>query len=590
VPPALVVIAKRSGFALAGFGNGRQQARKESNAMKVFGSFNLERYAEWKGVRLVSAFVLLAASVLAANPAFTGVVNPASNVPPGLPNYGIAEGSIFVIYGANLGPDSLVQASSIPLPTTAGLAGTSIAVTVNGTTVTAPMLYSFQSQVAAILPSTTPVGSGTLTLTYNGASGSTSITVLRTNFGISTVNETGSGPGVVTYPGYSLVTDTNSTKPGDTLVIWGTGLGPITGSDANLPAQTDLGTPIQVFVGGIQANVLYRGRSAEPGLDQINVVVPQGVTPGCNVSLVVQTGNLVSNTTSISTAANGGQCSDPNTVTQSPTLPPGKTSYKWGVFSVLSEMLYLPTTNSATLGASALFEGINGVQTAVPIVQGLTVSTASVGSCFVTAVTVSLTTQGGGSGGTTSVTGLDAGVAVSLTNPSGSILGLKPQSGVPGYYAAIPSTLPAGTYQFSTATGGADVGPFMVNLGIPSPLIWTNPNVAKSVIDRTQPLTIAWTGGDPQGYLTIDLTSLVSNTTTATESIALCTAPVNAGQFMVPPNVLLSLIPTPATGTSIVTSNLVSLLESGFQTFNVAGLDLAEGFWEYLTSVQTTFK
>jgi hypothetical protein len=396
---------------------------------------------------------------------------------------------------------------------------------------------------------------------------------------------------VVTYPNYSLVTNTNSTKPGDTLIIWGTGLGPITGSDATLPVQTDLGTPIQVFVGGVQANVLYRGRSADPGLDQINIAVPQGVTPGCNVSLVVQTGNLVSNITSISIAANGGTCSDPNTATQPPTLPPGKSSYKWGVFSVFSETEYLSTINSTTLGASALFEGISGVQTGLPTVQGPTVSTASVGSCFVTAVTESLPVQvGGGSSGSVTVTGLDAGASLSLAYPSGSVLALKPQTAVPGYYSGVPTSLPAGTYQFSNATGGADVGPFTVNLGVPSPLVWTNTNVAKSVIDRTQPLTIAWTGGDPQGYVTLDLTSLVSSTSAVAESIVLCTAPVSAGQFTVPPNVLLSLIPTPATGASIVTSNLVSLVESGFQTFNIAGLDLAEGYWEYLTSVQTTFK
>ena len=255
---------------------------------------------------LIFIFTGLAASQLAASPTFTGVVNPASNIPPGLPNYGIAQGSIFVGYGAGLGPSSLVSASSLPLPTTAGLAGTSISVTVNGTTVTAPMIYSYQSQVAAVLPSTTPVGTGTLTLTYNGASGSIPIVVVASNFGISTINQSGGGAAVVTNPNYSLVTSGSSAKSGDVLVIWGTGLGAITGSDAVVPTETDLGTPIQVFVGGIQAIVLYRGRSASPGLDQINIAVPQGVSPGCTVSLVIQTGSFSSNITSIPIAPNGG--------------------------------------------------------------------------------------------------------------------------------------------------------------------------------------------------------------------------------------------------------------------------------------------
>jgi uncharacterized protein (TIGR03437 family) len=49
---------------------------------------------------------------------------------------------------------------------------------------TAPMIYTSAGQVAAIMPSTTPAGNGTLTLTFNGNSGSTPIQVLATGFGI----------------------------------------------------------------------------------------------------------------------------------------------------------------------------------------------------------------------------------------------------------------------------------------------------------------------------------------------------------------------------------------------------------------------
>ena len=136
---------------------------------------------------------------MAQNPIPNSVQNPASNILPELPNFGIAQRSIFVVYGSNPGPSAISVASSLPLP--GALSGASIRVTVGGTTVTAPMVYSLNTQVAAVLPSNTPIGSGTLTVKYNNGSGSTPITVVKSNFGISTVNQTGTGPAVVTLCG-----------------------------------------------------------------------------------------------------------------------------------------------------------------------------------------------------------------------------------------------------------------------------------------------------------------------------------------------------------------------------------------------------
>ena len=48
------------------------------------------------------------------------------------------------------------------------MGGTSVSVTVGSTTVSAPMYYTSATQVAALLPSNTPTGSGTLTVTYSG--------------------------------------------------------------------------------------------------------------------------------------------------------------------------------------------------------------------------------------------------------------------------------------------------------------------------------------------------------------------------------------------------------------------------------------
>jgi uncharacterized protein (TIGR03437 family) len=105
----------------------------------------------------------------AQNPSITAVVNAASGIQSPLPNTGIAEGAIFLIVGSNLGPATLSLDNS--RFTSTGLLGTSVSVTVKGTTVAALMYYTSATQVAGLLPSNTPVGTGAITVTYNGVTG-----------------------------------------------------------------------------------------------------------------------------------------------------------------------------------------------------------------------------------------------------------------------------------------------------------------------------------------------------------------------------------------------------------------------------------
>ena len=64
-----------------------------------------------------------------AAPQIGAILNAASYSLPALPNYGIAPGSIFVVFGNELGPATSVQASGSRFPTTLG--GTSVRVPVN---------------------------------------------------------------------------------------------------------------------------------------------------------------------------------------------------------------------------------------------------------------------------------------------------------------------------------------------------------------------------------------------------------------------------------------------------------------------------
>src|ERR1043165_8399974 len=173
------------------------------------------------------------------------------------------------------------------------------------------MYYSLAGQVAAILPSRTPAGTGTLVVTYNGlASVTAPIVVVASNIGVFTLNTTGAGDAVATLPATNtVVSPSNAPNPGEIVTLWATGLGPATGDESQPAQQADLtNIPLRVFIGGQPANVLFRGRNACcSGVDTIYVTVPQGLS-GCVNSVIMQIGNLVSNATSIPIGTNGRNC------------------------------------------------------------------------------------------------------------------------------------------------------------------------------------------------------------------------------------------------------------------------------------------
>ena len=232
---------------------------------------------------------------------------------------GISDGSLFVIRGCGLatpGSQAVLQDATKGLPAT--LSGASVSVAVNGVTTNPALYYAMPTQIAAVLPSNTPAGTGAVSVAFNGLTGtSPPVVVSPTAFGFASFYETGSGPGLANDVNYQLITPTHPAVPGQAVTFWGSGLGPSSqDSDAaytNSPhAITVPGFPLQVLIGGIPAQILYQGRSGYPGLDQINVMVPLGVETGCAVSVVAVNGNyqIFSNFVTLPIAA-GGACNDP---------------------------------------------------------------------------------------------------------------------------------------------------------------------------------------------------------------------------------------------------------------------------------------
>src|SRR6266704_3253962 len=144
-------------------------------------------------VQLTKSFVflfLLLAGTAAAQVTIGAVVNAGSRIQSTSPFYGIAQGALFAIHGKGLGPDPLQQAS-FPLPTTDGLGGVTVQTNIGGTAVDCILVYVSDTEVGAILPSNTPLGTGTVTVNNNGVTASKPISVVAAAFGIFTTTQGG---------------------------------------------------------------------------------------------------------------------------------------------------------------------------------------------------------------------------------------------------------------------------------------------------------------------------------------------------------------------------------------------------------------
>lgn len=262
------------------------------------------------------SFLLAAAcGGLAAAPyvAYRGVVNAASYAPSGLPHGAIARGSVFTIFGRELGPVAGQQVSAFPLAASFG--GVSIAVTQGTTTVAAIPLYVSAGQINAILPSAAPLGRVALRVNYNGeTSNAAYFEVSSVSLGLYSVYA-GSGPGIfqnfVSAGEQPINTLLTTARPGQVVTLWGTGLGAVA-SDTTAPVAGDLPAVVEIYVGSRLARKLYSGRSpCCAGSDQIVLEIPADAALGCYVPVTVRANGVSSNTVTIALEGEGKACADP---------------------------------------------------------------------------------------------------------------------------------------------------------------------------------------------------------------------------------------------------------------------------------------
>ena len=205
-----------------------------------------------------------------------------------------------------LGP---VQVEVFPVKESASMAASGRISQAGG--VLAPLLFVTGNQINLQIPWEVDVTQGPVTVvaTVDGVSSDPfelqlsqpAPGIFTFDFGAGRAVAFNNADGSVAQPVDSLAGTGLDSKPvteGDVLVILATGLGPVTpDAETGEDSLDDQGgfvrrdTTFQpkVFIGGVEARVLFSGLSPEfVGVIQLNVFVPGGVEPGDAVSLVIE--------------------------------------------------------------------------------------------------------------------------------------------------------------------------------------------------------------------------------------------------------------------------------------------------------------
>ena len=196
----------------------------------------------------------------------------------------VAPGELVTIFGANYGPATLVGAAF----DTNGLVSSNLAGTrVLFDGVPAPLIYSLTGQVSAVVPYEVAGRQQTsVEYEYNGVkSAAVTLSVASTAPAIFAVDATGSGPGLILTPGYSVVTAANPAPVGSVVIVLATGAGAVVGDAKTGGIAQGIGQQaamITATVGGFDADIAYAGPA--PGLVngvlQVNLTVPKSLSPG----------------------------------------------------------------------------------------------------------------------------------------------------------------------------------------------------------------------------------------------------------------------------------------------------------------------
>jgi uncharacterized protein (TIGR03437 family) len=473
------------------------------------------------------------------------------------------------------------------------LAGASVQVTVNGETTDGIMYYTSDGQAAFILDSDTPAGNGTVTLTYNAQTSAPSpIEVVDSHLGFYTLDSSGSGPGVVTFHesvdvSNLFASSDNAVNPGDLVILWGNGLGPVPFDEtigAEFLDMTDV--PLRLLVNGQEVENIYQGRS--PGccssVDNIFFYWPQPTAAAqgakaqaansCSSTIVAEIGNTTSNEIIVPSADVGTRiCSEapPPNGDNAPIDPrdlfPADTTNQWiqdGHFSFLFVALSVGRSYSGGGNNAEQTEG--GVAAAGVVDQDVPEAVQAIQQAVGAEVcTTDSSTSGLLDFGDFDFQSWDLGPAINVNSQGGQrTLDRTSAFGLTAYTGEF---LPNGFLQGSVAVesqGGPDLGSFNVS-GQLSNLEWTNRPELVQVPGGG--FTATWSG-PTSGFVTVsgERSEIdISTFSTVTHSFA-CTFPATQNSGSVPGNIA-----------SFVGAGDGTLSVSAIQTYQIPNVDVDLG-------------
>jgi uncharacterized protein (TIGR03437 family) len=222
-------------------------------------------------------------------PTIFAASNAASSRPGYLSESSVPPGGMVTVYLRNGGPADLAVAQDVTLQPILG--GASAYIEIDGLRYGLSMVYAFETQIAAVVGASTPLGKGNLFVEYNGGrSGPFPINIVESQLGLFSRSQDGQGQGLGTDVNYALYTPDHPMKIGDTAILWGADGSPFDTSPGVADLRNSL--DVDIFFGGFQIpdeSVRYYGSAGgNTGLTQIIFDVVPGVPLGCNVSVQVR--------------------------------------------------------------------------------------------------------------------------------------------------------------------------------------------------------------------------------------------------------------------------------------------------------------
>jgi len=249
-----------------------------------------------------------------------GVVNSATFAPNSQPGGELSGGMFVALFGERLA-SATERASSVPFPNS--LAATSV--TMGGLPM--PLVYVSPTQIVGVVPQALTQVAG---IAQNAGETMADVVVSRDGDDspietvrlkpvqplIFTQNQAGTGLGAIqnVLGGGEVQLNTFDTpaRPGQTVTIFATGLGPLETPVPDGFATTGA-NPVtgqaRVTIGGITDIPLYAGLSPNsPHLFQVNATVSQDSPTGCSVPLRISVDGVASNEVTLAVTADGTPC------------------------------------------------------------------------------------------------------------------------------------------------------------------------------------------------------------------------------------------------------------------------------------------